>query len=324
MYNQEDEIAQFFAEQDGAFTKKEPEKDPNDGLPSIMRALNEPQPQMGAAPSMFPQNDIQQDEYEQDGFSQESFKPAQFQPDAVQADEVAAYGARKDAGDIRYDRLKEMEAQLEHDERISRCSIYAKKYMQMFLALIGGVALNALLTLLTYLVSKDYDIPFNVGVARITIAVLSAALSILYGLILLSLGNQHLDFRTAGCYYAIYGACNAVANSTSGMANFMFMILAAVFSVLYILKFAVAMSNSFDNVASYMAVSWESFKRIFTYVYAGIVICTLACFFPVLNIAAMVCLIILSFAAIAVSIWQIALILRSSQVMKQYANVVHV
>ena len=26
MYNQEDEIAQFFAEQDGAFTKKEPEK----------------------------------------------------------------------------------------------------------------------------------------------------------------------------------------------------------------------------------------------------------------------------------------------------------
>ena len=95
-------------------------------------------------------------------------------------------------------------------------------------------------------------------------------------------------------------------------------------AMIYILKFAVAMSNSFDNVASYMAVSWESFKRIFTYVYAGIVICTLACFFPVLNIAAMVCLIILSFAAIAVSVWQIALILRSSQVMKQYANVVHV
>lgn len=329
MYNQEDEIEQFFAEQDGAFAKKEPEKDPNDGLPSIMRALNEPHPQVGFPPAPFPQNDLPQDdlpqdEFEQEGFSQESFKPAQFEPGAMQAEENAGYASRKEAGDIRYDRLKEMEAQLEHDERISSCSIFAKKYMQMFLILIGGVVLSATLTLLSYLASKDYDIVVDLKVVTITVAVLSAALSVLYGLILLSLGNQNLDFRTAGFYYVLYGACNSVSNSTGGMAKVFFTIIAAVFSVLYILKFAVAMSNSFDNVASYMAVSWESFKKVFMYVYAGIVICTLACFFPILNIAAAVCLLILAVAAIGVSIWQIALIFRSSQVMKQYANVLHV
>ena len=60
------------------------------------------------------------------------------------------------------------------------------------------------------------------------------------------------------------------------------------------------------------------------YVYGAIVVCTLACFFPVLGLVAAFVLIGLAIAAIGVSIWQILLVLRSSQVMKQYANVIHV
>ena len=311
MYNQEDEIAQFFAEQDGAFEKKEPEKESFDGLPSIMRALDEqPKAQETSRPSAFPTG---------------GFAPAQFAPETQEVEEEA-FEQRdfRDTSAARYDRLKALEAELEHNERVSTCSMLSKKYMQMFLILIGGVALNIISTILTRLAANDYELYVDMRVYMIIIAVVSAGLSVLYGLILLGLGNSHMDFKKAGLYYMIYGAFTAVANSTTGMANMAFAILAAVFSVLYVLKFAVAMSNSFDNVASYMAISWESFKRVFMYVYGAIVVCTLACFFPVLGLVAAFVLIGLAIAAIGVSIWQILLVLRSSQVMKQYANVIHV
>ena len=121
----------------------------------------------------------------------------------------------------------------------------------------------------------------------------------------------------------IGSASHAIYSTTNGGAAFAFSILSAVFSVLYVLKFAVAMSNSFDNVASYMAISWESFKKAYTYVYGGIVICTLLCFFPILNILAIIALFLLSLAAIGLSIWQIVLLVRSSNVMHQYSTAIH-
>ncbi|MBO4687978.1 MAG: hypothetical protein J5636_05645 [Clostridiales bacterium] len=307
MYNQEDEIEQFFREQEGAFKKKEPEKDPTDGLPSIMRALDE-QPKDSFQPSAFTSGVYSPDESAEDTFQTEkSFEQRSYH----------------NSGTARFDRLKEMEAQLEHDERIARSGVLSKKYMQMFLILMAGIALNIASTVLTNIASNFPDFYSGARIFMIIIAVASVGIAVLYGLILISLGRYFLDFKTAGVYYIISAACNAIYNSSTGAATLFFSILGAVFSVLYVLKFAIAMSNSFDNVASYMAISWENFKKLFTYVYGGIVICTLLCFFPILNILALFVLLGLSIAAIGISIWQLVLLVRSSNVMKQYSSVIH-
>lgn len=312
MYNQEDEIEQFFRERDGEVEKpSEPEPtqdDPYAGLPSIMRSLQE-QPKDDFQPSSFPLGGTASEPVEEDySFQQEpSFERRSFH----------------NSGAARFDRLKEMEAQLEHDERISRSGVLAKKYMQMFLILMADVALNIASLSLASIGSRFPDFRTGAAAIIIIIAVASVAISILYGVMLIGLGRYFQEFKTAGIYFMISGACGAVEGATGGILSSLFSLVGAVFAVLYVLKFAVAMSNSFDNVASYMAISWENFKKAYIYVYGGIVICTVATIVPVLNILALIALLVLSLAVVALSIWQIILVLRSSNVMKQYSTAIH-
>ena len=289
-YNQEDEIADFFKEQDAAL-ESEPEESKDDGLPSIMKALDE--------------------------LPQASSQTVAFAADGMQRRVTSPIGYHYSA-EVRFDRKKESKEQFELEEKVSRCTVLSKKYKQMFLFLIGGAALSIISTILSSIASSNADFYKEMKVFMIIIAAASAALSVCYGVFLLGLGRYHLDFKTAGLYYIISGASSAVSNSTTGKMQITFQLLTAVFSVLYILKFAVAMSNSFDGVAPYMAVTWESYKKIFLYVYGAFVICLIACFLQVMSVAALL-LIFLSVAIIAISIWQITLVLRSSQIMKQRA-----
>jgi len=311
MYNQEDEIEQFFRERDGEVEKTpEPEQspDPYAGMPSIMRALQEQ-----------PKDDFRPSAFSSDGAA---LDPSDEEP-SFQTEPSFERRSYHNSGTARFDRLKEMEAQLEHDERISRCGVLAKKYMQMFLILMADVALNIANMSLTSIGSRFSD--FRVGAAAIIIilAVASLAISVLYGLMLIGLGKYFQEFKTAGIYFMISGACGAAQAATSGFLSSVFSLASAVLAVLYVLKFAVAMSNSFDNVASYMAISWESFKKAYIYVYAGIVICTVATIFPILNILALIALLVLSIGVVVLSIWQIVLVLRSANVMKQYSTAIH-
>lgn len=290
-YNQEDEIAEFFREQDAAL-ESEPEESKDDGLPSIMKALDE--------------------------LPQASSQTAAFAADGMQRSVTAPIGYHY-SSEVRFDRKKESKEQFEHAEKLSRCTVLSEKYKQMFLILIGGAALSIISTILSSIASSNADFYKETKVFMIIIAAASAVLSVFYGVFLLGLGKYHLEFRTGGLYYIISGASSAVSNSTTGKIQITFQLLTAVFSVLYILKFAVAMSNSFDNVAPNMSVTWESYKKIFLYVYGGFVFCLLACFLPMVVTVVLLLLLILSVAIVAISIWQIALVLRSSQIMKQSA-----
>ncbi len=351
MYNQEDEIEQFFREQEGYSDKKEPDSGlpsimkalderpddgmpsimkmaddrPDDGVPSIMRMADN-RPDDGVPSILKPLNNRPIDDVQPSAFSAGGFSTEELEEDVIPiSSAVEPRGGFNDSRSTRYDRLREMEEQLEHEERLSRCSVFSKKYMQMFLILIGGVAANILLTIISNIASKNEDLIEGAAMIMIGISAAYFVFAVLYGVILIRLGRYHLEFKSAGIYYMLSGVCEAVRYAISGstMASLFFSILAAVFSVLYVLKFAVAMSNSFDNVAMYMAISWETFKKVFIYVYAGIVGCTLLSFFPLLGILAAFALIALVFVAIIVSIWQIILVFRSARVMRQYSTAIH-
>lgn len=218
------------------------------------------------------------------------------------------------------DEREVMRRKIEHEEKVARCSVFAKKYMLLFMILIGGIALSALSVVLAILAFATPSFVKTISTVIIILSFLSFAISVGYGLVLVSLGNYYRDFRTAGLLYMVNGAMSALYNSIGGGLGFLFQITAAVASVMYMLKFASAMSASFDNVASYMSISWDNFRKVFIYVYAGIAILTLGSFVPILGIFASLFLLVLSVVAIGVSIWQIVLIFKSSRVMKEHAD----
>ena len=222
------------------------------------------------------------------------------------------------------DEREVMKRRIEHEEKVARCTVFSKKYMTMFLILIGGIALSVVTLILTALGLSFSSFRSSVSTILVIISFLSFAISVGYGLVVYSLGNYHYEFRAAGLFYMLNGAMSALYNSVGGTLGFVFEIVAAIASVMYMLKFATAMSASFDNVATYMAITWETFRKVYTYFYYAVIILTLGSFVPVLGLIAAVGLLVLSVVAIALSIWQIILILRSSRVMKQYADAIFV
>lgn len=314
MYNQEDEIDLFFREQEGSSEKKEPEQRPDDGLPSIMRALDE-RPKDDFQPAVFPTGGFKPAPIEEDTYPKE---------DDFFEESPVELGGFHNSATASYDRHKEMQEQLEREERNNRCTALSKKYMQLFMILIGGVALNFISTVLANIASGSITFHKAAGILMIVVAASSLGISVLYGLFLLRLERYRFEFKLAGVYYIVAGACEAVSKATSGGLSLILTILGAVFSVLYVLKFAVGMSNSFDNIASYMAITWETFKKVYKYVFSGIVICSILSFLPVFGLIAVIGLLILSIASIVVSIWQIILVFRSARVMKQYSTAIHV
>ncbi len=217
---------------------------------------------------------------------------------------------------------EKMRRQIEHEERVAKCKDLSSKFMWLFMILIAGIVLRTISIGLSVFGLFHYSFLESTSVIVNIIAIVNAVSAVVFGVILIQLGKYSEDFKKAGIFYILSGVCDSLNSATSGMLAFTFGILAAVLSVLYMLRFATAMSASFDNVASYMAITWESFKKAYTYVYAAIAICTLAGFVPVIGLIASVFLILLELAVIGLSIWQLVLIFRSSRVMKQYSEAI--
>ena len=215
---------------------------------------------------------------------------------------------------------EKMRRQIEHEERVASCKEMSGKFMWLFLILIAGIAISTVSVLLSVVGMTNYGLQKSAAFVIMILSVVSAVSSIVYGLVLVLLGKYSEDFKIAGILYIFSGVCNSFNSSSSGALAFILGIVGAALSVIYMMRFATAMIASFDNVASYMAIAWESFKKVYIYLYGAIFICTLACYVPVFGIIAAVLLLLLEVAAIAVSIWQLVLIFRSSRVMKQYSQ----
>ena len=132
-----------------------------------------------------------------------------------------------------------------------------------------------------------------------------------------------MDFRPAGTFFILSGICQATSRVIPNNTLYLFTSLAAsVFAVLYVLKFASAASTSFDKVALYMSSSWETFRKVYMYVYIATAAASILIFMPVLGLFMIYALLALAIIAIGLEIWQILLLLRSSVIMKQYSSVV--
>lgn len=285
--SQEDEIDQFFREKEGGLPKEAPEP----------QGLVVPDQSMPFHPRSFedgPQQQVMPESYS--GYSDSSH--------------------RRDY----YEQLRE---EAERIERENNCREYSKRYMQMFLILIANVVFNVIGLILSRVGANDEQFRKDTFVFTIVVAIGSVVCYVLYGLVLIMLSRFNMDFRPAGMFYILSGICQALTRVVPNATfNFFIAIAQSVFAVLYVLKFASSVSTSFDKVALYMSSAWETFRKVYMYVYVALAGATILLFMPVLGLIMIYVLLALAIAAIGLEIWQILLTLRSSVIMKQYSSVV--
>ena len=290
---QEDEVDRFFREQEEAEkAKNEPEGLPTPG---------------GFVPAAFNPSDAS--DIDED--------PASYDP--------SSFRERVNYAEVTHDRYEQIKRETEHMERVQRCTEMSKKFMWLFIILAGSVLISAIISIMSYMRSRGSNFSNATLLLVVGLSIVSVGVIIPYAMILISLRNHVMDFKLAGMYIIAAQCFSGLSSSISSIGLYiLFSLLSSVFSVLYMLKFATAMSSSFDNVASYMAITWETFKKIYIYVQIGLLICSAACIIPILNIFALIGILLLELAAIGISIWQIALLFRSSRVMDQYAHMIYV
>ena len=283
--NQEDEIEQFFREKEGGLPKEEPKP-------------------IGIVPDQ-----------------QAPFHPVAFNQ-VQQETPRESYGGYT-AGEQRRDYYEQLREEAEHIERQNNCREYSKRYMQMFIILIANVFFNVIGLILSRVGANDEQFRKDTFVFTIVLAIGSVMCYALFGLVLVMLSRFNMDFRPAGMFYILSGICQAVARVIPGNTLYFFITIAqSIFAVLYVLKFASAASTSFDKVALYMSSSWETFRKVYMYVYIATVAASILIFMPVLGLIMIYALLALAIIAIGLEIWQILLLLRSSVIMKQYTSVV--
>jgi hypothetical protein len=284
--DQEDEIEQFFREKEG-------------GLPK-----DEPKP-IGIVPD------------QQTPFHPRSFEDGPQQQ--IQPETRMGYSG----GEHRRDYYEQLREEAEHIERENNCREYSKRYMQMFIILIANVVCNLIGLILSRVGANDEQFRKDTFAFTIVLAIGSVMCYALFGLVLVMLSRFNMDFRPAGMFYILSGICQAVARVIpDNTLSFFITIAQSVFAVLYVLKFASAVSSCFDKVALYMSSAWETFRKVYMYVYVATAAATILIFMPVLGLIMIYALLTLAFAAIGLEIWQILLLLRSSVIMKQYTSVV--
>ena len=250
-----------------------------------------------------------------------------------QEDEVDRYFRMQEQG-ISEDEPKEehtyvdeedrLRRQLVHDEKVVQCAEYSKKYMSIFSLMVinivlavGSLAIAILAIANIRFTIKHYQLITNIlyGISLTTFV-----LYILQGVIILSLGKFVYDFRTAGMLLMLRGALVALRTSFGGVFGSLCGIGVAVTSILYILKFVTALSSSFDNVATYMAITWDNFKKLYTYFYIAWGIAMAVSLAPIYGMIGQLFLAILEILEIVLIIWEVVLIFRSALVMKQYSQ----
>ena len=283
--SQEDEIEQFFREKEGGLPKEAPKP-------------------VGIVPDQ-----------------QAPFHPVAFDqvPQETPRENFGGYSA----GAQRRDYYEQLREEAEHIERQNNCREYSKRYMQMFIILIANVFFNIIGLILSRVGANDAQFRKDTFVFSVVVAIGSVVCYVLYGLVLIMLSHYNMDFRPAGTFFILSGICQATSRVIPNNTLYLFTSLAAsVFAVLYVLKFASAASTSFDKVALYMSSSWETFRKVYMYVYIATAAASILIFMPVLGLIMIYALLALAIIAIGLEIWQILLLLRSSVIMKQYSSVV--
>ncbi len=145
-------------------------------------------------------------------------------------------------------------------------------------------------------------------------------LNIVFAIIHFLLGKYDSEFSLAGLFCIISQLFSFIKLYVPDTAmNMMITIVSLVFSALYILKFANAMSSRFLPVDLSMSDSWETYRTANIYLISITCACLGLAITPFIKFLAGIVSIFCALAAIGFLFWMLVLLYKSSVSMKAFA-----
>lgn len=188
----------------------------------------------------------------------------------------------------------------------------ARKFMYLFIIELL-LTVSSVLSIILAVVNLEPMIVIYFGIGAFVI-------TILYAVIHFLLGKYDSEFSLAGLFCIISQLFSFIKLYVPDTAmNMMITIVSLVFSALYILKFANAMSSRFLPVDLSMSDSWETYRTANIYLISITCACLGLAITPFIKFLAGIVSIICALAAIGFLFWMLVLLYKSSVSMKAFA-----
>ena len=144
------------------------------------------------------------------------------------------------------------------------------------------------------------------------VAMLAASFvaSLVYVVFTLKLGRLGESFRMAGLFFLAYSVLNFLSENLKVNATVIIAIsiAAVVCMIVYVIKFCDSCRELLRESDLRLATSWDSYKTIILFLYALLVICSLAEFLPIILLIAHIAYNAVTLAFVAMYFWHLYLL----------------
>ncbi|MBP5281660.1 MAG: hypothetical protein J6Z22_04085 [Lachnospiraceae bacterium] len=204
---------------------------------------------------------------------------------------------------------------------LDRCKYLGKKMKQILiinlLMLIGQTAISGMAWL-----ANQRMIPFTkitLG-ALVVCAVVIIVCAIAYCVILVSMGAYYAAFGTSGILMivATFLSVWEEFNDNAGLA-LLIALGTAVAEFFQMKLFVNGCEDSLTGIDSGLMASWSSYWRIYVSILVVGIVATFGIIIPIINILAAIAILVVALASLAISIWMLILINRTSNALTRRA-----
>ena len=213
---------------------------------------------------------------------------------------------------------REREEKLMQDKK-DRCHKRGKLYFVLFWLSAFGTPAIFLIMVLGSTIAVLLD---SMGFAYLVAGLLSLigiVIGVVTAVILFVLGKEESCFRAAGIAYLFVAGLNTASQFLpEGIIKTVVELGTIIATLFYLFEFINGSIYILAGVDDYIANSWEIIKKVFIYLFAGLVVCIILMFIPIFTFFAVILLIIAVIIAFGVYIWELVLMFKTASALKNF------
>ena len=213
---------------------------------------------------------------------------------------------------------REREEKLMQDKK-DRCHKRGKLYFVLFwLSAFGTPAIFLIMVLGSTIAVLLDSMGFAYLVAGL-LGLIGIVIGVVTAVILFVLGKEESCFRAAGIAYLFVAGLNTASQFLpEGIIKTVVELGTIIATLFYLFEFINGSIYILAGVDDYIANSWEIIKKVFIYLFAGLVVCIILMFIPIFTFFAVILLIIAVIIALGVYIWELVLMFKTASALKNF------
>lgn len=219
--------------------------------------------------------------------------------------------------------MKDENAVAANMEKMNKCSKLGKLLDILFWLNIAELIMSVLMITISLTAGLTISLGnrnflFSPSYALLIAYIVNFAVCIFIGIITIIMGKHDKDFILAGIFYIICAAFNSASKTVMSDSKII-VVIASLFSILYILKFTNGMINIVYPTDLELTDGWERLRKVYIAVYGGLAISIIMPkLLKALAFFAAVVILVATIASLVAIIWNIILLHKSANAMKSY------